>query len=103
MAERHLHHISADRAPPFPEPGFTLALKAGTPRESRGANESCLFGLAIGLAALLYQRHNTVDGDQVSFTAFALFMGAAMSITAFPVVARMLAGLSGHKRIYQAR
>ncbi|MFJ5708772.1 cation:proton antiporter [Streptomyces sp. NPDC093105] len=48
------------------------------------------FSLAIGLAALLYQRHDTVNGEQVSFTAFALFMGAAMSITAFPVLARML-------------
>ncbi|WP_202436696.1 cation:proton antiporter [Streptomyces sp. SID5910] len=48
------------------------------------------FSLAIGLAALLYQRHDSVNGEQVSFTAFALFMGAAMSITAFPVLARVL-------------
>ncbi|MFD8933883.1 cation:proton antiporter [Streptomyces sp. NPDC059578] len=48
------------------------------------------FGLAIGLAALLYDRHDSVNGHHISFTAFALFMGAAMSITAFPVLARML-------------
>ncbi|AXG77910.1 cation/H(+) antiporter [Streptomyces paludis] len=48
------------------------------------------FVLAIGLAALLYDRHNVVNGKHISFTAFALFMGAAMSITAFPVLARIL-------------
>ena len=39
------------------------------------------------LALLLYPR---LSDDSVSFTAFALFMGAAMSVTAFPVLARML-------------
>ena len=48
------------------------------------------FGLGVGLAALLYSHHDTVRGHHTSFTAFALFMGAAMSITAFPVLARML-------------
>jgi Kef-type K+ transport system membrane component KefB len=48
------------------------------------------FGLGIALAATLYSHHDTVKGHHTSFTAFALFMGAAMSITAFPVLARML-------------
>src|SRR4051794_17488526 len=48
------------------------------------------FGLGVGLAAVLYGDHDTVKGHHTSFTAFALFMGAAMSITAFPVLARML-------------
>ncbi|MCJ0867799.1 cation:proton antiporter [Streptomyces sp. AP-93] len=48
------------------------------------------FVLAVGLAALLYDRHDSVNGKHISFTAFALFMGAAMSITAFPVLARIL-------------
>ncbi|MFI0485042.1 cation:proton antiporter [Actinomadura sp. 9N215] len=48
------------------------------------------FGLGVGLATLLYSRHDTVKGHHISFTAFALFIGAAMSITAFPVLARML-------------
>jgi Kef-type K+ transport system membrane component KefB len=48
------------------------------------------FGLGAALATLLYARHDTVKGHHISFTAFALFMGAAMSITAFPVLARML-------------
>jgi Kef-type K+ transport system membrane component KefB len=48
------------------------------------------FGLGIALATLLYSHHDTVKGHHTSFTAFALFMGAAMSITAFPVLARIL-------------
>ncbi|SNR59198.1 cation:proton antiporter [Actinomadura mexicana] len=48
------------------------------------------FGLGVALAALLYPDHRTVAGRDTSFTAFALFMGVAMSITAFPVLARIL-------------
>jgi Kef-type K+ transport system membrane component KefB len=45
------------------------------------------FFLAALLAIYLYPR---LSDDSVSFTGFALFMGAAMSITAFPVLARIL-------------
>jgi len=45
------------------------------------------FVLAALLALFLYPR---LSDDSVSFTNFALFMGAAMSITAFPVLARIL-------------
>jgi Kef-type K+ transport system membrane component KefB len=45
------------------------------------------FVLASVLALYLYPR---LSDDSVSFTNFALFMGAAMSITAFPVLARIL-------------
>lgn len=45
------------------------------------------FMLGAALALLLYPR---LSDDSVSFTGFALFMGAAMSITAFPVLARIL-------------
>ncbi len=44
----------------------------------------CLGGLT---ALYLYPR---LSDDSVSFTGFALFIGAAMSITAFPVLARIL-------------
>jgi Kef-type K+ transport system membrane component KefB len=44
----------------------------------------CLGGLA---ALYLYPR---LSDDGVAFTGFALFMGSAMSITAFPVLARIL-------------
>lgn len=45
------------------------------------------FVLGSLLALFLYPR---LSDDSVSFTGFALFMGAAMSITAFPVLARIL-------------
>src|SRR6478752_2404832 len=46
------------------------------------------FVLAAFLALYLYPR---LSDSSVPFTNFALFMGAAMSITAFPVLARILA------------
>ncbi|MHA6758327.1 cation:proton antiporter [Streptacidiphilus sp. PAMC 29251] len=48
------------------------------------------FGLGVGGATLLYPRHATVAGQHISFVAFATFMGTAMSVTAFPVLARIL-------------
>jgi Kef-type K+ transport system membrane component KefB len=45
------------------------------------------FVLASLLSLYLYPR---LSDDSVTFTAFTLFMGAAMSITAFPVLARIL-------------
>lgn len=45
------------------------------------------FVLAAFLSLYLYPK---VSDDSVAFTSFALFMGAAMSITAFPVLARIL-------------
>src|SRR6266481_8810244 len=45
------------------------------------------FVLAALLSLYLYPR---LSDDSVAFTSFALFMGAAMSITAFPVLARIL-------------
>ena len=46
------------------------------------------FVLAAFLSLYLYPR---LSDDSVAFTSFALFMGSAMSITAFPVLARILA------------
>jgi Kef-type K+ transport system membrane component KefB len=50
---------------------------------------SILLPFALGwlLAVYLYPRFSTSD---VAFTHFALFVGVAMSITAFPVLARIL-------------
>lgn len=45
------------------------------------------FVLASFLAVYLYPR---LSDSSIPFTSFALFMGAAMSITAFPVLARIL-------------
>jgi Kef-type K+ transport system membrane component KefB len=48
------------------------------------------FVLGAVLALYLYPRVSTSD---VPFIAFALFLGIAMSITAFPVLARILSDL----------
>lgn len=54
------------------------------------------FGLGVVLAYFIY---NEFAPDNVSFLPFALFMGIAMSITAFPVLARIVQerGLHKHK------
>ena len=48
------------------------------------------FALGTVLALYLYPRLSTSD---IPFTSFALFLGIAMSITAFPVLARILSDL----------
>jgi Kef-type K+ transport system membrane component KefB len=48
------------------------------------------FGLGALLALLLYPRHHTVAGSEVPKLAMVLFFGIAMSVTAFPVLARIL-------------
>ncbi|MEO3778250.1 cation:proton antiporter [Micromonospora sp. B11E3] len=55
------------------------------------------FALGLGAAALLYSRHDVVGGKHIPFWYFAAFLGIAMSITAFPVLARILTdtGLAG--------
>jgi Kef-type K+ transport system membrane component KefB len=45
------------------------------------------FLLGAGLALFIYPKVSTA---QVSFTAFSLFLGVSMSVTAFPVLARIL-------------
>jgi Kef-type K+ transport system membrane component KefB len=52
------------------------------------------FLLGSGLALWIYPRLSSAD---VPFTAFALFMGVSMSITAFPVLARILTDRGIHK------
>lgn len=46
--------------------------------------------LGFGAAAILYQNHSIVGGKEVSFRSFALYLAVSMSITAFPVLARIL-------------
>jgi Kef-type K+ transport system membrane component KefB len=50
---------------------------------------SIITPFCLGSLAALYMYPRLSD-DSVSFMGFALFMGAAMSITAFPVLARIL-------------
>jgi Kef-type K+ transport system membrane component KefB len=49
------------------------------------------FVLGIGAAALIYDQHRTAAGHPVSFWVFGVFLGISMAITAFPVLARILA------------
>ena len=48
------------------------------------------FLLGLLLAGGLHDSHGIVAGTKVDFAPFALFIAAAMSITAFPVLARIL-------------
>ena len=76
---------------------FIVGLELNVDRLRRRAHATILtshasiiapFVLGSILALYLYPRLATAD---VPFTSFALFMGVAMSITAFPVLARILA------------
>lgn len=56
------------------------------------------FGLGVALALLLYGEHGGgLAGHGVDRTSFALFLGVALAVTAFPVLARIIAacGLAG--------
>jgi Kef-type K+ transport system membrane component KefB len=48
------------------------------------------FALGIAIAVPLHRAHGVVGGEAIDFLPFALFIGASMSITAFPVLARIL-------------
>ncbi len=53
------------------------------------SNVSLLFPILLGIGAS-YFLFNAYAGEEASFVSFALFMGIAMSITAFPVLARII-------------
>ncbi|MEE1931075.1 cation:proton antiporter [Streptomyces sp. TRM 70351] len=55
--------------------------------------------LGVGLAALLFGTYGTVGGRDIDFLDFALFLGTAMSIAAFPVLARIITD----KRLHLSR
>src|SRR4051794_28801795 len=48
------------------------------------------FAAGVAAAQLCYGRHSTADGHPVGFATFAAYLGIAMAITAFPVLARIL-------------
>lgn len=67
-----------------------INLLKGLGRSSVAISQS---GIAVPFAlggTLAYLIYPTLASPEVPFTSFALFMGAAMSITAFPVLARIL-------------
>jgi Kef-type K+ transport system membrane component KefB len=52
------------------------------------------FGLGLGLAPLIYGYLEPVNGSPAPYSGFMLFMGISMSITAIPVLARILLELN---------
>ena len=75
--------------------GWDLDLKIVRHRERAAATVSIAsillpFALGLALAAHLHPDHDTVAGAAVPFWPFALFLGASLSLTAFPVLARIL-------------
>jgi Kef-type K+ transport system membrane component KefB len=48
------------------------------------------FALGFGLAIALHEGHSVVRGERVPLLPFALFLATAMSITAFPVLTRII-------------
>ena len=75
--------------------GWDLDLKLIRHREGAAAAVSFAsialpFTLGLALATHLHAAHDEVDGTEVAFWPFALFIGASLSLTAFPVLARIL-------------
>jgi Kef-type K+ transport system membrane component KefB len=75
---------------------FTIGVELNTDRLKERAQATLAisyssivtpFLLGSALALILYPRYATRD---ISFTSFALFIGVSMSVTAFPVLARIL-------------
>ncbi|ORB82813.1 hypothetical protein B1987_01995 [Mycobacterium kansasii] len=55
------------------------------------------FALGLLVALVLHPLHRVVDGKQVPLSTLMLFVGIAMSITAFPVLARIIAERNVHR------
>lgn len=55
------------------------------------------FGLGVLLALWLHDHHHRIAGHEVELLPFALFIGASMSVTAFPVLARILTERGMHR------
>lgn len=56
------------------------------------------FGLGVLASVVLFDAgYGVVDGEEVEWLHFALFLGASMSVTAFPVLARILTERHMHR------
>jgi Kef-type K+ transport system membrane component KefB len=75
--------------------GWDLDLRLVRRRERAAAAVSIAsvllpFALGLVLAVHLHPAHDSIAGTAVPFWPFALFVGASLSLTAFPVLARIL-------------
>lgn len=69
------------------------ALLRGQGRTAAGISLSSIalpFALGVPLALWLFPAHDVANGVDVDLLPFALFIGVSMSVTAFPVLARIL-------------
>ncbi len=55
------------------------------------------FSLGLLASIVLHDAYGVVNGEEVEWLHFALFIGAAMSVTAFPVLARILTERRMHR------
>ena len=55
------------------------------------------FTLGIAASVVLHDAYGVVNGEEVEWLHFALFLGASMSVTAFPVLARILTERRMHR------
>jgi len=55
------------------------------------------FALGLAASVVLHDEYGVVDGEEVEWLHFALFLGASMSVTAFPVLARILTERRMHR------
>lgn len=55
------------------------------------------FTLALLVSPVLHNAYGEVNGEEVDLLHFGLFLGAAMSVTAFPVLARILTERNMHR------
>lgn len=73
---------------------FNRGVLRGRSRTAVASVSLCALALPFAggaaLALLFYSRHDQVAGRHVGHTAFVLYLGVAVSITAFPVLARFL-------------
>jgi Kef-type K+ transport system membrane component KefB len=74
----------------------TDRLKERTRSAVAVSNASILFPFLLG-SLLALQQYPRLSSSHVAFSAFALFLGVSMSVTAFPVLARILTDRKIHR------
>src|SRR5690242_1518252 len=74
----------------------TSLLKQGTHSSFAISHASTLAPFLLGSTASLWM-YSTYSMPGVSFTVFALFLGIALSVTVFPVLARILTDRGLHR------
>jgi Kef-type K+ transport system membrane component KefB len=79
---------------------FVVGLEVDVPKLKKTSGTAGIIALVsvalpfclgtFALAPSLFQNHNSIDGKAVPELSFKLFVGTCMSVTAFPVLARII-------------